>query len=92
MGLSLQAILLLINFLLLMLVAACLGYVAHKCRRIYLKQFAADGLSAARSDNLYAQLEMRMALEKDLQLPCALPLTRGWAGDRKSTRLNSSHG
>ena len=80
MGLSLQAILLLINFLLLMLVAACLGYVAHKCRRIYLKQFAADGLAAARSDNLYAQLEMRMALEKDLQLPCALPLTRGWAG------------
>ena len=48
MGLSLQALLLLINFLLLVLVAACLGYVAHKCRRIYLKQFAADGLAAAR--------------------------------------------
>lgn len=72
--------LVLFNFVLLLLLAAALGYVAHKCRRIYLKQFEAERLANERCDNIYTQLETLLALDKDLSLPKGLPSTRGWAG------------
>ena len=64
----------------LLLACTALAYVAHKCRRIHLKQFEADRVASERIDNLYTQLETLFALDKDLALPASLPPTRGWAG------------
>ncbi len=73
-------LLVVMNLILWLLVCATVAYVAHKCRRVYLKQFEAERLAGQRTDNLYTQIEALLALEKDLALPRSLPPTRGWAG------------
>ena len=69
-----------INTALLLVAGTLLSYVAHKCRRIHLKQFDAERLAGERIDNAFTQLETLRALDKDLALPASLPPTRGWAG------------
>lgn len=79
MGSDLQ-ILIVLDFVLLLLACTAAVYAAHKCRRIYLKQFEAERLAGERTDNLFTQLETLLALDKELSLPAGLPPTRGWAG------------
>lgn len=71
--------LLYMNVTLLVLTICMLVLIAHKVRRIHLKQFDADRLSNSRIDNLFSQMEALLALNKELALPLGLPSTRDWA-------------
>lgn len=57
-----------------------LAFVLHKVRRVHLMQFESQRVEETRLDNLYAQFEALLALQRDLDLPAPLPPTRGWAG------------
>ena len=52
---------------------------------------AADGLSAPRVDNLWPQWQARVQLQTASPLPFGAAKAQEVKGDRKSTRLNSSH-
>lgn len=69
-----------VNIVFLLVVSTALGFIAHKVRRIYLKQFEAQRLALLNADNVYSQVEALLALDKDLALKAGLPAMRGWAG------------
>lgn len=75
-----EAIQPLLNLALTVALISAVAYTLHKCRRIHLKLFEAEQRADERSQNLFAQVEALLALNKDLDLHAALPATRGWAG------------
>jgi predicted O-methyltransferase YrrM len=74
------SILSVINFLLLLAIAAGVFVCYHKIKRVHLKAFEDAQRSGERLDNVYTQIETLMALYHDLKPAVGLPSTRGWAG------------
>jgi predicted O-methyltransferase YrrM len=64
--------------LLLLLIGVAVTF--RKVRRVHLMMFDTELKAKEKIDNLYTQLECLLALQRDLNLPASMPLTRGWAG------------
>lgn len=84
-----------INFVLLLAIAAGVFVCYHKIKRVHLKAFEDQRLADEKLDNLYSQLETLMALYQDLKPNVGFPGTRGWAGSpdflRHVVRCATSH-
>jgi predicted O-methyltransferase YrrM len=55
------------------------AYTAHKVRRIYLKQYAAQDTWQTELQQLYRQIEALLGLYAELGINVSLPPTRDWA-------------
>jgi predicted O-methyltransferase YrrM len=60
-------------------VLALVSYTAHKVRRIYLQQYALQGIWQAEFREMYRQTEALFGLYAELNNDLSLPPTRGWA-------------
>ena len=60
-------------------VLALSAYTAHKVRRIYLKQYAAEDTRQTEFQQLYRQIEALLGLYAELGIDVSLPPTRDWA-------------
>ena len=74
-----SSLLVYLNSALLLITLCFLVFIAHKIKRIHLKQYDAERIFGQRIDNLFSQLEALSAIHRDLGLSISLPATREWA-------------